>query len=246
VLVGLLAPRPIALTALRMVAVDFFALALAGAAADGVAVADVVAVGVTGTAAVLSAMPAIALAAANGIAYGDERRYPLKTPPMLLVGPAVPAPLLVGAGIATGPLLIAADRPIAGAVAVVVGIPLAIVMARALHGLSRRWVVLVPAGLVVVDPLTLPDPVLFLRERIVSLREPDPRTDIDPDNVVDLRMGALADSLALTLDRDVDFLHIRRGRREIAPAEGKEVWFATVRSRQLLADAAGRRIPVLG
>ena len=244
VLPGLLAPRPLALTAMRIAAIDFFALATVAAVTPAVTVSDAVAVLVTAAAAVLTMTPGVAIAAANGVAYGDERRYPLKTPPMLLVGPAVPAPLVVGAGLAAGPLLIAADRPLVGAVAVVLGVPLAAVMARALHGLSRRWVVLVPAGLVVVDPLTLPDPVLFLRERIVSLRAADPRARVEPGQVVDLRLGALADSLALTLDRDTDFLAARRGTRAAGPARGREVWFATVRSAELLREAASRRIPI--
>ncbi|MGH8985861.1 MAG: hypothetical protein ACRDY6_18565, partial [Acidimicrobiia bacterium] len=164
-------------------------------------------------------------------------------PPILLLGPLPIAPLLVGAGLATGPLLIAADRPVLGAIATVVGLPLAAVMARALHGLSRRWVVLVPAGLVLVDPLTLPDPVLFLRERIVSLRAVDPRAPAPP-GTVDLRLGGLADSLGMTLDREVEFLFTRRGLRGAEPAKGTEIRFAAVRSSELLATAAERRIRV--
>ncbi|MGH9033271.1 MAG: hypothetical protein ACRDZV_14200, partial [Acidimicrobiia bacterium] len=185
----------------------------------------------------------VAIAAANGIAYGDERRFPLKTPPVLLLGPLPLAPLLVGAGVATSPLLIAAERPVFGAITAVVGLPLAAVMARALHGLSRRWVVLVPAGLVLVDPLTLPDPVLFLRERIISLRAVDPRAPAPP-GTVDLRLGGLADSLAMTLDREAEFLFTRRGLRGAAPAKATEVRFAAVRSGELLAIAAERRIRV--
>ena len=45
---------------------------------------------------------------------------------------------------------------------------------RALHGLSRRWIVFVPAGLVIHDPLTMSDAVLFPRRSIVSLGPADP------------------------------------------------------------------------
>jgi hypothetical protein len=245
VLPGLVAPRPLALTAIRVAAPNFFMLAVVVAVADGLRGTEIVAVLVTAAAAVLAATPGVSVSAANGVAYGNERRYPLKTPPILLVGPAVPAPLAVGAGVAAGPLLIAGDRPVAGAIALVIGLPLAAVMVRALHGLSRRWAVLVPAGLVIVDPVTLPDPVLFLRERIVALRVADPRAEPGSEQVVDLRLGALADSLALTLDRDTEFLYTRRGARGAVPARGKQVLFAAVRSRDLLRDAATRRIPVL-
>ncbi|MGH8985807.1 MAG: hypothetical protein ACRDY6_18285, partial [Acidimicrobiia bacterium] len=235
VLLGVLAPRPQGLTALRVVAPVFFALAVVTAvAADPSAVVAAGALVATGIAAGLAVAPAVALAAANGVAYGDERRFPLKTPPILLLGPLPIAPLVVGVGLATGPLLIAADRPVFGAITVVVGLPLAAVMARALHGLSRRWVVLVPAGLVLVDPLTLPDPVLFLRERIDSLRAVDPRAPAPP-GTIDLRLGGLADSLGMTLDRDAEFLFTRRGIRGAVPAKGTEVRFAAVRSGDLLA-----------
>ncbi|HEX6311269.1 MAG TPA: hypothetical protein VF152_06550 [Acidimicrobiia bacterium] len=244
VLVALLAPRPVGLTVTRIVGPVFFALAVVGAIAGD---ADLVTAGgavvVTGIAATLSLTPGPALAAANAVAYGDERRFPLKTPPVLLLGPLPLAPLLVGAGIAAGPLLIAAERPVLGAVVAVVGLAVAAVMGRALHGLSRRWVVLVPAGLVLVDPLTLPDPVLFLRERIVSLRPVDPRAPGAP-GTVDLRMGALADSLGMTLDREAEFLFVRRGMRTAVPAQGNEIRFAAVHARELLATAAQRRIRV--
>jgi hypothetical protein len=244
VLLALLAPRPIGLTALRVVAPVAFVLAVVAAVADDAGMLPALsALAVTGAAAVLSMAPGPAVAAANGVAYGDERRFPLKTPPALLVGPLPLAPVLVAAGAVTGPLLIAADRPVLGAILVVVGMPLAAFMARALHGLSRRWVVLVPAGLVLVDPLTLLDPVLFQRERIVSLRAVDPRAPL-PAGAVDLRLGALADSLGMTLDREAEFLFVRRGRRGAAKAKGAELRFATVHARELLATAAQRRIRV--
>jgi hypothetical protein len=247
-LLGLLAPRPVGLTLLRVVAPSFVALAAAAVVAGAASPVSVgAAVGVVLVSATLvTVLPDVSIAAANGVAYGDERRYPLKTPPVLFLGPVLVAPFVVAAGIAAGPLLVAADRPVAGALALVIGVPLAAVLARALHGLSRRWVVLVPSGLVVVDPLTLPDPALFLRERIVSLRPADPTERVSAREVLDLRLGALADSLALTLDRETEFLATRRGLRGAVVTTATELRFAAVRSRRLLAEAAERRIRVGG
>jgi hypothetical protein len=243
---ALLAPRPVGLTLLRVVAPAFVVLAaaavVAGAASPVSRAGALAAVLVAGV--LVTGLPDVSIAAANGVAYGDERRYPLKTPPALFLGPLLVAPLVIAAGISAGPLLIAADRPVAGALALVVGLPLAAVMARALHGLSRRWVVLVPAGLVVVDPLTLPDPVLVLRERIVSLRPVDRSERVPSGEVLDLRLGALADSLALTLDRETEFLATRRGMRGSVATTATELRFAAARSRRLLAEAAERRIRV--
>ena len=66
------------------------------------------------------------------------------------------------------------------------------------ESLSRRWAVLVPAGFVVVDPLTLADPVLFLREHVRHLAPEPPAAA--PDGVLDLRLGAGAGSVSVRFD----------------------------------------------
>jgi hypothetical protein len=133
---------------------------------------------------------------------------------------------------------------VAGVVAVIVGLPVAAVLTRSIHGLSRRWVVLVPAGLVIVDPLTLPDPVLFTRDTIRSLRAVDAREPDGPDTL-DLRLGAISGAVALTLARPTEFLATRRGLRGSQPAKSTELRVAVVHRAELLANAATRRIPVL-
>src|SRR2546425_810432 len=122
-LVALFAPRPLGLTVVRVVAPSFVVLAvvvLVTGAADareaGVAVAATL---LAGTLAVAS--PSLSLACANGAAYGDERRYPLRIPPVLWLGMLPSAPLLVATGVAAGPLLLADARVGAGAAALVVG-----------------------------------------------------------------------------------------------------------------------------
>jgi hypothetical protein len=103
--------------------------------------------------------------------------------------------------------------------------------------------VLVPAGLVLVDPLTLPDPVLFVRERIESLRLMQ-RGEPVPPGALDLRLGATRDSMALTLDRPTEFLQARRGRRGSVAVQTTDIRFAALHSRELLTSAAARRIRV--
>jgi hypothetical protein len=115
--------------------------------------------------------------------------------------------------------------------------------ARSLHSLSRRWAVLVPAGLVLVDPMTLPDPVLFLREHIESLRARS-RVEPLPTAALDLRLGARGGSVAMTLDRHTELLQTRRGLRSSGPTQSTELWFAAVYSTEMLAAAAQRRIRV--
>jgi hypothetical protein len=244
-LVALFAPHPIGLTVLRVVAPAFIALALVVAATGAAnAARAAVALVATAVAAVLViVLPAVSFACANAIAYGDERRYPLRTPPVLWLGVLPLAPLLVAAGIAAGPLLLADGRVGAGVAALVGGLPVAGLAARSLHSLSRRWAVLVPAGLVLVDPMTLPDPVLFLRERIESLRAMQRRQPV-PASALDLRLGARGGSAAMRLDRPTEFVQTRRGLRSSGAAHTAEICFATVYSSELLATAAARRIRV--
>jgi hypothetical protein len=241
---ALLAMHPIGLTALRVVAPAFVVLAAIVVATDSAdAARAAVALVATAVAAVLViGLPAVSFACANGVAYGDERRYPLRTPPVLWLGPLPVAPLLVAAGFVCGPLLLADGRIVAGTVTLVLGFVVAALAGRSLHSLSRRWAVLVPAGLVLVDAMTLPDPVLFQRERILSLRAM-PRRAAPPTGALDLRLGARGGSTTMTLDRPTEMLQTRRLGRA-ATEHPSVLCFATVYGSELLAAAAGRRIRV--
>ena len=91
-------------------------------------------------------------------AYGDEERFPLRPPAAVGVA-AVVTWLVWAAAIVAGPLLLAAHSWIAGAVVTVVAVAGTVLLAPRWHRLSRRWLVLVPAGIVVHDPVVLADTV---------------------------------------------------------------------------------------
>lgn len=241
-LLATFAPRPWGLTVARATAPLMTAAAVA-AVADGVPVPTGSGALAAGVAAwVLVATPAFGRASANGAAYGDERRYPLKTPPALLLGVLPAAVLLVGAGTVAGPLLLADRRWVLGAVLTLAGWTAAAATVPMLHRLSRRWVVLVPAGLVVVDPLTLADPTLFPRERIRSLRPlPGPRA---PSDALDLRLGATVGSLAVELAEEATLVRAARLRVAALPCTADTLVVAPVASGALLAEAEARRLPV--
>ncbi|MFM8304387.1 MAG: hypothetical protein ACKOA9_08845 [Actinomycetota bacterium] len=244
-LLGIVLPRPVGLTVVRAVAPCFLLLAVVVAGwSDASATAGAVAVAATLVAQVLVARPPLALLAVNALAYGDESRFPLRVPPGLFLGPLPLARLLLGVAVATGPLLLADARWVAGAVASVVAVPVAVVAARSVHGLSRRWAVLVPAGFVVVDPLTLTDPVLFPRERIVTLG----RLGAAPpagDDVLDLRLGASLGAVTLTVDRPAELFRARRRRRDAQTVTATRICVASVAADLLLDEAARRHIPVV-
>ena len=244
-LLAVLVPRPVGLTVVRAVAPLLATTAVVIAvAADVDTLGAVGAVAATLAASVLASRPAIAFAAVNSASYGDESRYPLHVPPALFLAPLPLARLALGAAIAIGPLLLADQRWVLGGIALVVGAPVAVVVSRILHGLSDRFVVLVPAGFVVVDPFTLSDPVLCVREHIVSLRAAGPAPTPRPE-LLDLRLGATVGTVALTLDEDAELFRTGRTRRSTVTTRANELWVAPLRRRVLLAEAAQRRITVI-
>lgn len=242
VLVALLAPRPVGLTAARTGAPLALATsAIAVATGRPSAVSSMSALAVTTLGVVLVAIPSFSRSCAQGAAYGDEERFPLKVPPALFLGVLPVAVLGVGVGIAAGPLLLAAGNVGLGIPVLLLGWGVAFLLLRSLHLLSRRWAVLVPAGFVIADPMTLSDPVLFVREHIRGLGPADPRVRPSPD-ATDLRLGAARGSLALLLDDDAEIY--RRSRGGAANVRTHLLLIAPVAAAELLEHASTRRITV--
>jgi hypothetical protein len=242
VLSALLVPRPAAATIARVGApLAVAASALAVATGRTTALSGAVAVVVTVGACVLAVRGEFPRLCAQGAAYGDEERFPLKVPPAIafLILPVTIA--VVGLGTATGPLLLADQRWVAGAIATAVGLPLAVVIVRLVHQLSLRWVVLVPAGLVIADPLTLTDPVLFPRERVAGIGPADPGRRPPPD-AVDLRLGVAFGSCAVLLTDEADIQ--RRDRSGSVTVRAGLLLVAPAGASRLLERAGERRLPV--
>ncbi len=139
-------------------------------------------------------------------------------------------------------LLLADGDLVLGLLALVLGAGLVFVLSRSLVSLARRWAVLVPAGFVVVDPLTLADPTLFLREHVRHVA-PEPATAAPPE-VLDLRLGASAGSVSVRFDEEIDLVRASRGRRGGVTVTTDEILVAVVRRDEMLALAARRRLPV--
>lgn len=176
-LVAVLVPRTVSLTAIRILAPLAAAAAVWSAVAEGVSAWDLVGLAVAATIVVLSLTPRVGEVFVDGSSYGPERRLPLRPPAALLFGPVELATAIVGVGVIAGPLLLAAQQWVVGGVLLVVGPFVAAVAARSLHGLSRRWLVLVPGGIVVHDPLTLGDPVLLPGTALLSVGPAEAGTD---------------------------------------------------------------------
>jgi hypothetical protein len=87
-------------------------------------------------------------------AYGDEKRFALR-PPVVLIAPILLSTLVADLSIISLPLLVAAkDWPVAIVSLVGLYISARYFLPR-IHSLSRRWLVFVPAGVVIHDEIVL-------------------------------------------------------------------------------------------
>ena len=129
----------------------------------------------------------------QGGAYGDEKRFALRTP-LPYVVPAVIAWLLNTASLISGSLLLASHQYIFGAVLVAIGILLSRTIPQRLHRLARRWLVLVPVGIVVHDHLVLHETIMAPSRKIQSVA----RTS-DVGEAADLTGGVFGDRITIAL-----------------------------------------------
>jgi len=231
-----LVPRPVGLTLLRVTAPAGWAAALAALVADPGA-AEGVAVVATAMAAVVVLLPESGELFVNGAAYGDEHRHLLRPPAALLLGPIPLAAAVLVAAAVTGPLLLAARAWVAGAVAVAVGVPLAVVLARALHSLTSRWAVFVPAGLVLKDHLAVLDPVL-LRRHLVTWIGPAPAAS----DALDVTARAPGLALEVRLREPVPLARVVPGQRNGEAASPEALRFTPTRPGAVLTEADRRRL----
>ena len=170
VLGAALVPRTVTLTAVRIMVPAALAGAVwAAAVTPDPGLADAVALAFLAAATAAAMAPGTGDAFVNGSSYGDERRFPLRAPAALLLGPVELGWLVAVVGAVAGPLLLAARQWVVGGVALVVGWRAALLAVRMLHGLSRRWLVFTPAGVVVHDPMVVIEAMLVLRRHVADI-----------------------------------------------------------------------------
>jgi hypothetical protein len=234
-MVATFAPHPVALTALRVVApAAVLAVVLAAVGGHG----SPLALAWATVACAWAFAPAVGSTCVNGPAYPNERRYLLRPPGPLLKGPLPLAWALTVAALAAGPLLLAARQWILGGLTLVVGWPLALLLLKSLHNLSRRWAVFVPAGVVLHDPLVLFDPLLFRRQDIAAIRPGRGR----PPTYLDLSQRAPGVGLEMDLVDVTTVTLLRPGRREGDPVDASRLWFTPTRPGAVVEEASRRRI----
>jgi hypothetical protein len=122
-----------------------------------------------------------------------------------------------------------------------------------MHGLSQRWLVFVPAGVVVVDRMVLTDALLVQRQRVAAIGIVQPAavttsvtdTDADADTDTDLTSGALGPRLRISLSTPELIVPAASRLRRSEPIEPYEVSAVLVvpsRPGWALAEARSRRL----
>ena len=165
---ALMVPSALALTIVRTCVpvgvVVTVALAVAGADATAVALFGACALVAT----FASASGELGQAFVQASAYGDERRFPLRPPVPYLV-PTVVSWCVWCAALLSGPLLLAAGSLVVGSVVSALAVAMTWFLGRRYHRLSRRWLVLVPAGVVIHDHVVLAETAMFPRTTVAHL-----------------------------------------------------------------------------
>ena len=233
-----LVPLPATLTALRLGVPALAAVALWSAPAGTDAFRTTAGLAATTLVVAVAFSASTSDRFVDGASYGDERRFLLRTPGpvVLMLGPM--ATLAALAGLTIGPVLLLDARWVAGGLAVALGVPTTALAVRALHRLSRRWIVLVPAGLVLHDHLALAEPTLLQRAGLARIGPAAVDTD-----AADFTQQARGLALEVRCREPHDVLPAGRGRTtEVAAIEA---FLCSPNRPDVVLDEAGRRrLPV--
>lgn len=234
-LLALLVPRVLSLTVLRVLAPAALGGSVVAAVAGGGGPVDLLGVAAAAVALVLCFAPTVVDALVDGSSYGPERRLPLRTPLPIAIGPAPLAVAIVVAGTLAGPLLLAARQWVLGVVVLAAGLAATAGAARALHGLSLRFLVFVPGGLVVHDGLALADPVLLAKGTIAGIGPAPAGTD-----ATDLTLGAGGLVIEVRLAVAVEYARRAAARRPAEIEQSRAVLVSPLQPAVLLREAGER------
>lgn len=187
----------------------------------------------------LSLTPHVGFWYINGSSYGDEVRVPLRPPGLILLGPIPIAWAGIGITLLSAPMLLADKQWVAGTLIVGIGGICSIIAFRSLHSLTQRWLVFVPAGIVIHDPLMLADPFLVKRGGIRSIG-----LALSGSTGKDLSMSSLGLAVEIHLTEPAEIAI------QIRPKMASELSMVTSfivsasRPSVVLAEARRRSIPV--
>ncbi|MEQ1872916.1 MAG: hypothetical protein ABL953_04235 [Ilumatobacteraceae bacterium] len=169
VVVALVVCGPIGLTVVRMLAPCAIPIAVLSLVLDASAPIGVAALAAATLVTLSAFMAETGEACVHVSAYGDERRLPLRVPAAMQIPIAI-AWMLWVATLVAGVLLVAAERMALGIALIAVASVLTWLIYQRLHRFSCRWLVSVPAGVVIHDPVVLGETLMVLRPNVLQAR----------------------------------------------------------------------------
>lgn len=169
VLVALVARGAAALTAVRMVCPGTVAAAVISWVAHGDVLPSAVALGAALLSTALAFSAESGEAMVQGGAYGHEQRFPLRAPVPLLLPMAV-SWVVWCAAVLGAVLAWCTSSPVWGIVISLLAAALSWLLSQRFHRMSRRWLVLVPAGVVLHDAHVLGETLMVQRSNVSSVR----------------------------------------------------------------------------
>ena len=176
----------------------------------------------------------------DGASYGDERRFLLRAPGpvLLLLGPL--AWLTSVAGLTVGPILLLNKNFLFGSLISLCGFPLAALASNAIYQLGKRWLVLVPAGILLHDHLSVGDPTLIPRNQLANFSPAKVET-----NALDLSQNSFGLSLEIQCLTPLSMM-LRTGTKKTTNETSivESFLINPVRPNVLLAEAQKRGLRV--
>ncbi|MCU1361470.1 MAG: hypothetical protein JWN99_2759 [Ilumatobacteraceae bacterium] len=239
VAIAIVVPSTIGLTVVRTVVPASVVVAVMAAFGGADAAAATICVGSALLMSALVVSGEFGQTFAQGSAYGHERRFVLR-PPVAFLLPAVVTWCVLCAAAISGPLLLAAHAWFAGVPVTLIAVAGGWFLGRRFHMLSRRWLVLVPAGLVVHDQLVLSETVMFPRASLAQVG-----LALEGTQAADLTGPAAGHAVEVALLRTETVVLARtRAKPNGTALHVRSVLVAPTRPGRMLRAAADGQIPV--
>lgn len=239
VLLATLVPSTVSLTAGRLAAPLVLGVALVVAFGPDVAGWKVAAALAAATLAVTGWFSGeVGGALAQGSAYGAEERFPLKPPVPSLVPMGVFWLVMSGCALAAATLL-ANEIWILGAMFAAAAVALAVFVGPRFHQLARRWLVVVPVGLVVHDPLLLVENALLRSADLAAIHLAPADTE-----AADLTGGTAGVAIEIVLREMDTIIKTDRDKPQGAAIHVRSLLVSPTRPGRALRAAAARNLPV--
>lgn len=237
--VSLVVPSPLGLTVVRLVVPATLPAAIIAWVAGAGVGWGAAALTLAALATVVAFSAEAAEALVQGSAYGNEQRLPLRAPAALLLPMAVMWALWCACAL-SAVVLLGARRWLFGAVLALAAVGLGWVLGRRFHRFSRRWLVVVPAGLVVHDHVVLAETLMVQRGNVAVAQLAPAETQ-----AADITGPAAGHVLEIVL-RDMELIVLAP---TVAEPKGKALHVQSLlvapsrpgRALQMLADA---KVPV--